>query len=123
LPLFIDHRDWFGAYLERTGLAAEAAPPFVRLPHDYGEDMAIDYRPEKVVDATEPGPRPAIALNVCICWPEDSGRPGKYSYVAIAADGVQICRARARKAFFEVVSTVTVYPGRPNREGPAFSPS
>src|SRR3989442_6989254 len=79
-PLFIDHRDWFGAYLDRTGLAAEAAPPFVRLGRDYGQDMVVDYRPEKVLDATEPGPRPAIALNVCIWWPEDSGRPGNYSY-------------------------------------------
>src|SRR5437762_11852442 len=79
--------------------------------------------PEKVVDATEPGPRPAIALNVCICWPEDSGRPGKYSYVAIAADGVQICRAGARKAFFEVVSTVTVYPdGRTEKDLPSARP-
>jgi hypothetical protein len=183
-PLFIDHRDWFGAYLDRTGLAAEAAPPFVRLGRDYGQDMVVDYRPEKVLDATEPGPRPAIALNVCIWWPEDSGRPGNYSYedllskprlkvtnervlsyrlmdfgvmtlfddirglrgrptsgvlgllfqligegrvvenrMAIAADGVQICRARARKAFFEVISTVTVYPdGRTEKDLPSARP-
>ena len=183
-PLFIDHRDWFGAYLERTGLAAEAAPPFVRLPHDYGQDMVVDYRPEKVFDATAPGPPPALALNVCIWWPEDSGRPGNYSYedllskprlkvtnervlsyrlmdfgvmtlfddirglrgrptsgvlgllfqligegrvvenrMAIAADGVQICRARARKAFFEVISTVTVYPdGRTEKDLPSARP-
>jgi len=39
--------------------------------------------------------------------------------MAIAGDGVQILRARARKAFFEVVSTVTVYPdGRAEKDLP-----
>ena len=37
-PLFIDHRDWFRAYLERAGLTAEAAPAFVRLSDEYGQD-------------------------------------------------------------------------------------
>jgi hypothetical protein len=183
-PLFIGHRDWFGAYLERTGLSAEAAPAFVRLSNDYGQDMVVDYRPERVVGPAEPASGPAIALNVCIWWPEGSGHAGKYSYedllssprlkvtnervisyrlmdfgdmtvfddirglrgrptsgvlgllfqligeghvvenrMAIAGDGVQISRARARKAFFEVVSTVTVYPdGRTEKDLPAARP-
>lgn len=57
-PLFIDHRDWFEAYLERTDLSAERAPLFVRLAHDYGQDMEVDYRRERVIDAAGPGPPP-----------------------------------------------------------------
>lgn len=41
--------------------------------------MVVDYRRENVVGG-DAGPRPELALNVCIWWPEDSGRPGKYSY-------------------------------------------
>lgn len=78
-PLFIDHRDWFGAYLERTRLTAERAPAFIQLSHEYGQDILVDYRRERVVGAAT-GPPPDLALNVCIWWPEVTGRPGKYSY-------------------------------------------
>src|SRR5512132_3830353 len=37
-PLFIGHRDWFEAYLERTGLTRERAPRFARLADDYEQD-------------------------------------------------------------------------------------
>jgi hypothetical protein len=182
-PLFIGHRDWFQAYLERTGLSAEAAPAFVRLSDEYGQDMTVDYRREKVVGGNA-GPPPELAMNVCIWWPEAPGRPGKYSYedllskprlkvtnervisyrlmdfgdmtvfddikglrgrptsgvlgflfqligegrvvesrMAIAGDGVQVARARARKALFEVVSTVTVYPdGHAEKDVPPGRP-
>ncbi len=182
-PMFIDHRDWFAAYLERTRLTEENTPAFIRLAHEYGQDMLVDYRPDRVV-AAETGPRPELALNVCIWWPEGSGRPRKYSYedllskphlkvtnervvsyrlmdfgeitvfddirglrgrptsgvlgllfqligegrvvenrMAISSDGVQVCRARARKALFEVVSTVTVYPdGRTEKDLPPSRP-
>lgn len=43
--------------------------------------------------------------------------------MAISPDGLQISRARARKAFFEVVTTVTVYPdGRTEKDLPAHRP-
>jgi hypothetical protein len=183
-PLWIDHRDWFRAYLERTGLSAERTPLFVRLANDYGQDLDVDYRSERVVEAVGIGPRPELALNVCISWPEDSGRAKTYSYedtlssprlkvtnerslsyrlldfgdmtvfadvrglrgrptsgilgllfqligegrvlenrMAISSDGLQISRARARKAFLEVVSTVTVYPdGRTEKDLPSARP-
>jgi hypothetical protein len=179
-PLYIDHRDWFVAYLERTGLSTEKAPLFVRLAHDYGQDMMVDYRAERAVETVEPGPPPELALNVCIWWPEGRERPGKYSYedllsnpqlkvtnervlsyrlldfgdmtvfgdtrglrgrptsgvlgllfrllgegqvvenrMAISGDGLQVSRARLRKALFEVVTTVTVYPdGRTEKDVP-----
>jgi hypothetical protein len=182
-PLFVDHRDWFQAYLERTGLTAAAAPAFVRLSDEFGQDMLVDYRRESVVGG-ETKPQPELAMNVCIWWPETTDRPGKYSYedllssprlkvtnervisyrlmefgdmtvfddingvrgrptsgvlgflfqligegrvvetrMAISADGVQVARARARKALFEVVSTVTVYPdGHAEKDVPPARP-
>jgi hypothetical protein len=43
--------------------------------------------------------------------------------MAISVDGLQVCRVRARKAFFEVVSTVTVYPdGRTEKDLPSARP-
>jgi hypothetical protein len=69
-----------GAYLERTGLSAEGAPLFVRLAYDHAQDMEVDYRRERVVEAVEPGPPPELALNVCIWRPEASDGPRQYSY-------------------------------------------
>jgi hypothetical protein len=169
-PLTIDHDDWFQAYLQRTGLRAEQAPLFVRLSHQYRQDMQVDFRPERVFRARGAGPAPQAALNVCIWWPDGSGAPDSYSYedalstphlkvtnervisyrlldfgdqiafndihglrgrptsgalgvlfqvigegsivdnrMAIAPDGLQVARARARKFMIEVSSTVTVF--------------
>ena len=167
-----------------TGLSSERAPLFMRLAHDHGQDTEVDYRRERVVNAVEPGPPPELALNVCISWPEGSGRPTKYSYedllstprlkvtnerllsyrlldfgdmtvfgdirglrgrptsgvlgvltqiigeanveenrMAVSADGLQVARARAKKAFLEVASTLTVYPdGRAEKDIPPGRP-
>ena len=178
-PLFFGHREWFLAYLERTGVSAGQAPVFIRLPHDYGQDMIVDYRREKVVQRAAPA-APRLALNVCIWWPRRAGGPGSYSYednlstprlkvtnervvsyrlldygdtivfhavdglrgrptsgilgllfqvigeghvvesrMGLAADGLQVSRARARKLMIEVATTVTVYPdGRTEKDLP-----
>jgi hypothetical protein len=180
-PLFIGHREWFLAYLARTGLAAGEAPVFVRLPDQHGQDMVVDYRPEKVFTAAGARRLPRRALNVCIWWPRTPGAPGSYSYedtlstpqlkvtnerviayrlldygdttvfgqvdglrgrpttgilgvlfqvvgeghvvesrMALAADGLQVSRARARKLMIEVATTVTVHPdGRTEKDVPA----
>jgi hypothetical protein len=179
-PLYIGHAEWFSAYLARTGLAAEQAPPFVRLPFQYAQDMDVDYRADRVIRAVGEGRHPELALNVRIWWPAARDRPAQYSYedtlstpqlkvtnsrvmsyrlldfgdmvvfqeiegllgrptsgvlgllfkmigeghveenrMAIAADGLQVARARAKKAFFEVTTTVTVYPdGRTEKDLP-----
>lgn len=178
-PLFIGHREWFQAYLGRTGLTADKAPLFVRLPDQNGQDMIVDYRREKVLEGA-PSPAPRQALNVCIWWPRTAGAPGSYSYedtqstprlkvtndrvityrlldygdltvfhdvdglrgrpttgvlgvlfqvigeghvvesrMALAADGLQVSRARARKLMIEVATTVTVHPdGRTEKDVP-----
>lgn len=182
-PLFIGHREWFDAYLERTGLTRDRAPLFVRLSDEYGQDTIVDYRRDRVVTGTPAVNAPLRALNVCIWWPEREGGPKSYSYedtlqtpqlkatnervityrlldygdftaqneitglrgrpttgilgmlfqligegrvvegrIAVAADGLQIARARSRK-LFEVVTTVTVYPdGRTEKDVPPGRP-
>jgi hypothetical protein len=179
-PLFIGHREWFEAYLERTGLTRDRAPLFVRLPDEYGQDAIVDYRPDRVVTGTPDINAPLRAANVCIFWEKRPGGPESYSYedtlstpqlkvtnervityrlldyrdmvvfnevtglrgrpttgilgmlfqligegnvvetrIAVAADGLQISRARARKVF-EVATTVTIHPdGRTEKDVPA----
>lgn len=79
-PLLVGHEEWFLAFLDRTGLAAARAPLYVRLPHQMGQDLWIDYRRERVVEAVLAGGEPELAANVRIAWPEGKGRPGSYSY-------------------------------------------
>jgi hypothetical protein len=79
-PFFVGHREWFEAFLSRTGLAPERAPLYVRRPYEVGQDLIVDYRSEDVVDAVLQGPRPRVAANVRIFWAEGAGRPGEYSY-------------------------------------------
>jgi hypothetical protein len=179
-PLFLGHREWFLAYLQRTGLTAEQAPLFIRLPDQYGQDMVADYRRERVIERAAPGALPRLAVNVCIWWPRGPGSPRSYSYedalstprlkvtnervityrlldygdatvfhdveglrgrpttgilgllfqvigeghmvenrMAVAADGLQVSRARARKLMIEVATTLTVYPdGRTEKDVP-----
>jgi hypothetical protein len=78
--LFIDHRDWYAAYLERTGLTAEAAPLFARLSYDYRQDLEVDARPGRVIERVIEGPAPRLAANVRIGWPARQGGHDRYSY-------------------------------------------
>lgn len=183
-PLFVGREEWFTAYLERTGLAAEKAPLYVRLAHEHGQDLEVEYRVGRVVEAVAQGPLPRLAANVRIWWPERKGGRNSYSYddvlstprlrvtnkrvisyrlldfgdmvvygeieglfgrptsgvlgllfdiigearveenrMAISADGLQISRARGRKAFIEKTLTLTVYPdGRTERDLPPNRP-
>jgi len=183
-PLFIGRAEWFSAYLARTGLPADRAPLFIRLAYEHGQDMEVDYRSARVLERVVEGPRPDLALNVRIWWPETRGGPKQYSYedtlstprlkvtnkrvisyrlldlgdrvvfdeiegllgrptsgllgllfqvigeghlrenrMAVSSDGLQIARARAGKAFFEVAATVTVYPdGRTEKDVPPGRP-
>jgi hypothetical protein len=79
-PLFVGHREWFEAFLARTGLAPEQAPLYVRRPWEVGQDLVVDHRREAVVDAVLQGPQPRVAANVRIFWAKGAGRPDEYSY-------------------------------------------
>jgi hypothetical protein len=75
--LFIDHEDWFQAYLQATGLRAEQAPLSVGLSRLHQYDILEDARPGAVVARVEAGPAPTQALNVR--WRSRLGTP-RYSY-------------------------------------------
>jgi hypothetical protein len=79
-PLFVGHDEWFSAYLARTGLTAEGAPLFMRLGHDNGQDMIVDYGRDRVIRSVAEGPTPSFAMSVSIGWPETPGAPKSYSY-------------------------------------------
>jgi hypothetical protein len=79
-PLLVGHEEWFDAFLARTGVSAEAAPLYVRLPHEIGQDIVVDYRRERVIEAVKQGPTPLVAANVHIFWEGGSGAPDSYSY-------------------------------------------
>ena len=79
-PLLFGHREWFDAFLERTGLPPERAPLYVRLPNDIGQDLVADYRRERVIGQVLQGPEPLHAANVRIYWNKAPAKPEQYSY-------------------------------------------
>ena len=183
-PLFIGHAEWFAAYLERTGLRPESAPVFNRLAYEYGQDLEVDARADRVIEKVIEGPVPLLAANVTIGWRPSSSKRNRYSYedklavpdlkvtnervityrlldygdvvaydeiegllgrptegflgllfnligegnvhwsrMTIAADGLQVSRARAGKGPFKVETSVTVFPdGRMEKDVPAGRP-
>jgi len=85
-PLRVGHHEWFEAFLERTGLAPDEAPLYVRLPHEIGQDLVLDYRRERVVEEVLAGPEPRTVANVRISWPDSPGTPDTFSYDDRLAD-------------------------------------
>jgi hypothetical protein len=79
-PLFVGHREWYEAFLRRTGLPPSKAPLYVRRPYEVGQDLVVDYRRELVVDSVVQGPPPRLAANVRIFWAKTPGQPDEYSY-------------------------------------------
>lgn len=79
-PLFIDRAAWFAAFLERTGRTAGEAPLYARLAYQHGQDTAVDYRRERVLEAVLAGPVPQLAANVYVGWPDAPGAPQQFSY-------------------------------------------
>ncbi len=79
-PLLIGHAEWFWAVLERTTLTPAEAPAFIRLGHEYAQDIYLEYGNDRVVRRVLEGESPAFALNVSIGWGERHGAPKSYSY-------------------------------------------
>jgi hypothetical protein len=79
-PILVGHREWFEAFLARTGLPPAEAPLYVRKPYEVGQDLVADYRRERVIEEVMRGPVPILAANVLISWPEGPGVPSSYSY-------------------------------------------
>jgi len=78
-PLFIGHREWYEAYLERTGLPPSRVPIYVRRAYEIGQELLADYRRERVVGEVLRGPSPLHVANVRIWW-EGAGKPDHYSF-------------------------------------------
>lgn len=79
-PLYIGHREWYEAFLERTGLPPEQVPIYVRLPYETGQDMVVDHRRERVIEEVVKGPRPRMVANMRIFWADVPGAPEQFSY-------------------------------------------
>lgn len=79
-PLLFGHREWYEAFLQRTGLPPERAPLYVRLPFEVGQDLLVDYRRERVIGEVLKGPQPRRVANVRLWWPQAPGKPEQYSY-------------------------------------------
>jgi hypothetical protein len=85
-PLHVGHRQWYEAFLERTGLSSDEAPLYVRKAYEIGQDLVLDYRRERVIDQVLKGPRPRMVANVEISWPDVPGKPEKMSYEDLQSD-------------------------------------
>ena len=79
-PLLIGHAEWFWAVLERTGLTPAEVPAFIRLGHEYEQDIYLEYGNERVIRRVLHGEAPALALSVSIGWSERRGASTSYSY-------------------------------------------
>ena len=183
-PLWVGHEDWYRAFLEVTGCTAERAPLYAQLAYQHGQDMLVEYGVDRVIRKVEKGPRPELAVNVVIRWPNGPGTPSRYSYrdtlsvprlkvtnwrvisyrlldfgdmvvydeiegltgrpttgllgllfqaigegrvvqsrMAISRDGLQVSRAKSKKAFLGVTAIATVFPdGRTQKDVPADRP-
>jgi hypothetical protein len=74
------HQDWFAAYLEVTGLQAQAVPAWVQAPHLAGEDYLVDGRPDVILDLATTKTPPRRAVVVKAGWPMAPGAPASYSF-------------------------------------------
>lgn len=85
-PLRFGHREWYEAFLERTGLSPEQAPLYVQKAYEMGQDLVLDYRWERVIDEVVKGPRPTTVANVEIFWADVPGKPKQFSYEDLQSD-------------------------------------
>jgi hypothetical protein len=76
-PILLDHKLYFEAFLEVTGVTRESAPTYIRIANENHEDQYIDYRRENVIDTIVTGQQPELAVNVVTGW---NGPPSRYSY-------------------------------------------
>ena len=79
-PLRIIQDDWFAAWSDVTGIAAQAAPAWVSVPLRMREDILIEYRLERIVDLAASKSRPRRALAVKAGWPAGPQAPPSLSY-------------------------------------------
>jgi hypothetical protein len=82
-PLFIGHEEWFQAFLRLLDVGPDKAPLYARLAHDHRQDMAVEFRTDRVVEG-----RPAAlrrALYTSIAWADAPGAARQYSFEDLLA--------------------------------------
>ncbi|MFQ6113535.1 MAG: hypothetical protein ACE5NG_05530 [bacterium] len=79
-PLFMDHTDWFFAFLEKNNITVAQAPTFALLSYQHKQDQLVEYRSQRVIKKVQKGPKPIVAANVKVFWTKEPGRPSKYSF-------------------------------------------
>jgi len=61
-------------------IAFRAAPAFIRLGHEYEQDIYLEYGNDRVIRRVLQCEAPTLALSVSIGWREERGAPKSYSY-------------------------------------------
>ena len=82
--LFIPAGYLFFEYLAVADLPlweAEKAPIHRLWPYHYQQGTELDYRPDSIIRGVEQGPRPVLAVNVRVTWPDRPDGSRKYSFV------------------------------------------
>ena len=133
-PFFVGHEEWFEAFLELTGRTVETAPLYALLAYRHGQRVKVadhrlityrllDFGDRIVYDEIE-GLRGRPTSGVLGFLFRIIGEGSMvHSRMAISRDGLQVSRASAKKAFFGITTTVTVYPdGRTEKDLPAGRP-
>lgn len=108
--LRIDHPDYRDAFAEVTGLAPQALPLFVKVPHAFREDYLIEYRMARVVDAAAGTNGLRRALNVKAGWPDAPDAPASYSYEDRSTDpAIEVTHQRVTAYRVLDYGTLVVY--------------
>jgi hypothetical protein len=77
--LLISHDDWFAAHLETAGVSYAEMSASARSGFQHRQDALVDYGPQ-VVERILEGPRPRMALDVTLFWPDSGDAPASFHY-------------------------------------------
>jgi hypothetical protein len=77
-PFVIAFDTYQAAFVDVTGAAGDALPIFIRMASRYGENLLIEHRRARVIEAVVDGPSPRLAVRVRGGWAEAA--PSSYSF-------------------------------------------
>ena len=77
-PFVIGFDTYQAAFVDVTGVAADALPIFIRMASRYGEDLLIEHRRAQVIDSVVAGPAPLMVVRVRGGWADAA--PSRYAF-------------------------------------------
>lgn len=77
--LLVRQDDWFAAHLETAGVTYARMSASARAAFEHHQDALVDYGPG-VVERVVRGPRPKLALDVTIYWPDSGDASAEFRY-------------------------------------------